>query len=103
MDAPPCYGVSKNAQRNASANGTISPPVGGPPRRDWAFVPASQCATIAARMSSAEQQRESPKVPNHDLMKIIGRGSYGEIWLARSLTGTLRAVKIVHRSTFDSE
>lgn len=54
-------------------------------------------------MFSADHQRDPPKVPNHDLMKIIGRGSYGEIWLARSLTGTLRAVKIVHRSTFDSE
>ena len=54
-------------------------------------------------MSSAATHREPPKVPNHDLMKIIGRGSYGEIWLARSLTGVLRAVKIVHRATFDSE
>jgi serine/threonine protein kinase len=54
-------------------------------------------------MSSADFHRDPPKVPNHDLMKVIGRGSYGEIWLARSLTGTLRAVKIVHRSTFDSE
>ena len=34
---------------------------------------------------------------------MIGRGAYGEIWLARSLTGALRAVKLVYRSTFDSD
>ena len=34
---------------------------------------------------------------------MIGRGAYGEIWLARGLTGALRAVKVVYRSTFESE
>jgi len=34
---------------------------------------------------------------------VIGRGAYGEIWLARTVTGALRAVKIVYRSTFESE
>jgi len=34
---------------------------------------------------------------------VIGRGAYGEIWLARSLTGAWRAVKVVHRITFESE
>jgi serine/threonine protein kinase/formylglycine-generating enzyme required for sulfatase activity len=47
--------------------------------------------------------RIPPKVPNHEMVRIIGRGAYGEIWLARSLTGTWRAVKIVDRSTFHSE
>lgn len=34
---------------------------------------------------------------------MIGRGAYGEIWLARTITGAFRAVKIVYRGTFDSE
>ena len=34
---------------------------------------------------------------------MIGRGAYGEIWVARTVTGGLRAVKIVYRSTFESE
>ncbi len=33
--------------------------------------------------------------------RAIGRGSYGEIWLARSLTGAWRAVKIVERCRFE--
>ena len=34
---------------------------------------------------------------------MIGRGAYGEIWMARTVIGGLRAVKIVYRSTFESE
>jgi hypothetical protein len=37
------------------------------------------------------------------VLRVIGRGAYGEIWLARGLTGAMRAVKVVHRSTFESE
>ena len=48
-------------------------------------------------------ERERPRVPNHELVRVIGRGAYGEIWLARSLTGAWRAIKIVDRRTFDSE
>jgi tetratricopeptide (TPR) repeat protein len=41
-----------------------------------------------------------PPIPDHELIRLIARGSYGEVWLARSALGTLRAVKIVHRQTF---
>ena len=37
------------------------------------------------------------------MLAIIGRGAYGEIWLARSLTGALRAVKVVYRDTFETD
>ena len=36
------------------------------------------------------------------MVRKIGSGSYGEVWLAHSLTGARRAVKIVRRSNFDS-
>jgi hypothetical protein len=54
-------------------------------------------------MPSTADQRKAPHVPNHEMVRSIGRGSYGEIWLARSLTGTWRAVKIVDRRTFESD
>ena len=44
-----------------------------------------------------------PVIPDHEVLRVIGRGAYGEIWLARSLTGAWRAVKVVYRVTFESE
>jgi tetratricopeptide (TPR) repeat protein len=44
-----------------------------------------------------------PAVPDHTLMRCIGRGSYGEVWLARNVIGAFRAVKVVYRRAFDSD
>src|SRR5512143_1934666 len=41
-----------------------------------------------------------PSVPDHELLRCIGRGAYGAVWLARNVMGTYRAVKIVHREDF---
>src|SRR6478735_53999 len=41
-----------------------------------------------------------PCVPDHHLLRRIGRGSYGEVWLARNVVGARRAVKIVYRDGF---
>lgn len=40
-------------------------------------------------------------IPEFELLKQIGRGAYGEVWLARSVTGVYRAVKIVYRDRFE--
>src|SRR6266853_2542000 len=39
-------------------------------------------------------------IADHKLLRRIGQGSYGEVWLARHTMGMYRAVKIVHRSFF---
>jgi WD40 repeat protein len=44
-----------------------------------------------------------PRVPDHELLRRIGKGAYGEVWLARSVTGAFRAVKIVYRASFDHD
>src|SRR5882672_1581960 len=44
-----------------------------------------------------------PLVPDHELLRRIGVGSYGEVWLARNIMGTRRAVKVVYRDTFDND
>src|ERR1043166_726709 len=45
----------------------------------------------------------NPIVPDHQLLRCVGRGSYGEVWLARNVMGTFRAVKVVYRASFESE
>src|SRR5437868_6633908 len=47
--------------------------------------------------------RPTPQVPDHEMLRRIGGGSYGEVWLARSVMGTYRAVKIVYRDSFDND
>src|SRR5882757_4935417 len=41
-----------------------------------------------------------PTIPDYDLMRPIGRGSYGDVWLARGVTGLWRAIKVVWRERF---
>src|SRR6267378_1751515 len=42
-----------------------------------------------------------PQIPDHTLLRRIGRGSYGEVWLARNVMGTYRAVKIIDARNFE--
>jgi eukaryotic-like serine/threonine-protein kinase len=42
-----------------------------------------------------------PVVPDHELIRVIGGGSSGEVWLARNILGTYRAVKIVYARAFE--
>jgi len=44
-----------------------------------------------------------PVIPDHTLLRPIGRGAYGEVWLARNVMGALRAVKIIWRRQFESD
>jgi WD40 repeat protein len=47
--------------------------------------------------------RSAPAIPDHTLLRPIGKGAYGQVWLARNVMGTLRAVKVVERRQFDSD
>jgi serine/threonine protein kinase len=47
--------------------------------------------------------RPDPIIPDHEVLRRIGGGAYGEVWLARGVTGALRAVKVLWREDFEDE
>src|SRR4029453_12580351 len=53
--------------------------------------------------ASAQPVLDAPQISDFELLRCIGRGSYGEVWLARNILGTYRAVKIVERKAFRDE
>ncbi|MEJ0091443.1 MAG: serine/threonine-protein kinase [Limisphaerales bacterium] len=48
-------------------------------------------------------EHRPPEIPDHHLLRRIARGGYGEVWIARNLMGTYRAVKVVYRDSFQDE
>jgi serine/threonine protein kinase len=50
--------------------------------------------------TASTQASKPPEIPGYELLVSVGRGSYGEVWLAKNMLGTFRAVKVVYRSTF---
>ncbi len=57
----------------------------------------------AAPALSSASHRAPPAIPDHEMIRKIGSGSYGEVWLARSIMGTYRAVKVIYRANFEEE
>jgi serine/threonine protein kinase len=52
--------------------------------------------------SPASPEEGAPRalVAEHELVRLIGSGSGGEVWLAKNSLGTYRAVKIIYRKWF---
>src|SRR5213594_237372 len=50
-----------------------------------------------------DEPHRTLKIPDHELIRPIGEGSYGKVWLARNVMGTYRVVKIVYRHTFKED
>src|SRR5436305_7642906 len=57
------------------------------------FTPRDPASNVPGAAPSAS-------VPDHELIRLIGKGSYGEVWLGRNTLGTYRAIKIVFEKTF---
>jgi CHASE2 domain-containing sensor protein len=66
-----------------------------------AATPVSDAARPHGAMAGPAQQ--APVISDHTLLRCVGRGAYGEVWLARDVLGNFRAAKIVLRKTFASD
>lgn len=58
------------------------------------FAPSS----IAAAETVVADGR--PEIPDHEMIRCIGEGAYGQVWLARNAIGLYHAVKVIYRSRF---
>jgi CHASE2 domain-containing sensor protein len=65
-------------------------------RKEREPVPAPEATSAAGPAGT----RRIPDIPDHELLRPIGRGSYGEVWLARNAIGLFHAVKIVYQEKF---
>ncbi len=63
---------------------------GGRPERATGTAPAPAASTL-------------PTIPDHEMLRVVGRGSYGEVWLARNILGEFRAVKVIYRQAFEHD
>ncbi len=59
-------------------------------------------ANVGTAPAGADRTR-APQIPDHELLRRIGGGSYGDVWLARNVMGTCRAVKVIYRSSFEHD
>jgi CHASE2 domain-containing sensor protein len=65
--------------------------------RAGSFSPLVTPTPGASPWATLPDDRTVPIVADHELLRCIGKGAYGEVWLARDVIGTYHAVKIVHQ------
>ena len=61
--------------------------------------PASSPAHSAAPGAPGSSE-SPPMVADHVLLKRVGKGGYGEVWLGRNAVGLFHAIKLVYRKNF---
>ena len=57
-------------------------------RHDEALAVASSSSSAALREPPCPEPLAPLHVPDHTLLRVVGRGAYGDVWLAENVLGT---------------
>lgn len=49
------------------------------------------------------EELHPPEIPHYEFLRPIGKGAFGEVWIAKTATGLLRAVKVIYRRNFRND
>jgi CHASE2 domain-containing sensor protein len=98
------------ALEEALKTATATPPATSS-RPDAPTVTApAHAQTVVARPGVASLPRSSEwlaqpgdLIGDHQLVRCVGEGAYGQVWLARNVIGTYAALKLVYRKKFNDD
>jgi len=68
----------------------------------FGYLAQARPAPDLSEFLSADGKRRIPNIPDHVLLRRIGVGGYGEVWLARNTIGLYRAVKFIFSTRYAS-
>lgn len=63
-------------------------------------TPTAQVPANSPTVANPGSGTDLFQIPDHQLLRCIGRGAYGEVWLVRDVIGRHQAVKIVQARNF---
>jgi CHASE2 domain-containing sensor protein len=89
---------SNPSPRPAGTPGSSPLPLARP--AEFYVEPALANSTAAALAAATAPQRTAPVVPDHTLIRKIGQGAYGEVWVAKDIIGSYQAAKVVYENRF---
>ena len=91
--------------RTSRGTGLPAPVVAqaSPSAADAATIVPGKGPQTPGAQPGAPQTEPAISIPDHDLVRCVGRGAYGEVWLARDILGNYKAVKVIYKKTFQND
>jgi len=91
--------VKSNRHRNDKGQAAMpNGPAGVEPRLS---PEAESGSSPGGRTCTPPAPHAPPQIPDYELVRCIGVGSYGDVWLARNALGRYDAVKVIYRDRFE--